>query len=820
MNFPNQRILEIFVKMTLIAGMALTIWGLVHLAWPQALSWASASALFQYLAFMSVCAGLIVTGSFWNKRNPLLIGAIIATGLALLSGALWPLLVTLWFALASTIFGKSILFTLRINAAENWLTNFLIGSGVYGTAVGLLAHFPVNYPGVYGFALALPAVLWWLNAAEYWRSFIAVLAKNDDSRFKIKWLDAAIAVVAMVHFAVALMPELGHDALAMHLFVPVHMASRHQWGFDADTYVWAVMPMLGDWIFSIGYMLAGETAARLINLSFILVLAWLVRDLVLWAGGTLKGARWGALIFLSTPLTFTESSKLFIESVWAAFVVAGILALLRLSVSSDKPKSWLGLAAFFLGFAVATKAVTLTILPVLLLLLLWHYRSWLKSTSFPSWLTAVGLFSVVGLIPYLTAWRLTGNPVFPFFNGIFQSQYYPPVNFESPSVFGKGLTWDMVYRITFDSGKYLEASAGASGFQWLLLFVSASIVLFIGKNRKGVTLLLVGILVVAVVFQSVSYLRYVFPAYVVFSAAIGIALGSVLNENYVSKAVWTVAAAATVLLNLLFLSSGAQYRDFPLKSIWDLANRDAYLQARLPIRNAVELVNQLNGGRSPVAVFAQPLTAGIKSDALYPNWYNFRFQGEITASNKVEDIANVLLTRGVDLIMLDSNWSGGPEKLELIVNATELVAEYGSISVRRVRTDYRFKIEQVKSPEFSSIDAWSLSPGAAYEADSKIVTVNVAASATQAIATSPGQRYLNTVVSKCFKAPSVGRVQINWLDQKGQFIKADIKTFDCTLDWSEQAMEVIAPSSAATAIVYVTGHTAAPIQFKSNSLKK
>ena len=90
----------------LLAGVGLTFWGLVHLSWPQALPWAGKSALFQYLAFMGVCAGLIVSGSFWSKRNPLLVGAIIASGMALLSGALWSLLVTLWFAFASAILGN------------------------------------------------------------------------------------------------------------------------------------------------------------------------------------------------------------------------------------------------------------------------------------------------------------------------------------------------------------------------------------------------------------------------------------------------------------------------------------------------------------------------------------------------------------------------------------------------------------------------------------------------------------------------------------------------------------------------------------------
>jgi 4-amino-4-deoxy-L-arabinose transferase-like glycosyltransferase len=806
---------------SLLAGALLTIWGLAHMQWPQALPWSDKDALFRFASFLIICTILVSIGSWWSKRNALLVGVAVAVSFALLAGALWPLLVTLWFAIASALTGRSTLSILRIKPeADNWLTNFLVGAGVYGTAVGLLAHFPVNYPGVYGAALALPLILGWRVVVDQTKNILALMAQKSIAGFSINGLDVAIAVVALVYFVVALMPEVGHDALAMHLFIPSHLALRHQWGFDADTYVWAVMPMLGDWIFTIGYVLAGETASRLINISFILVLGWLVRDLVFWAGGTVYGARWAALIFLSTPLTFTESSTLFIESIWAVFFVAGTLALLRLCESSDKTKSWIVLAALFLAFAVTTKAVTLTLFPVLLLLVLWHYKSCLKAISIPSLVAATSLFLIIGIIPYLTAWWLTGNPVFPFFNGVFKSPYYSPVNFDSATTFGKGLTWDVLYRATFDSGKYLEASAGASGFQWLILFVPTSIILFVGKQRKGITLLLIGVSVVVAVFQSVSYLRYAFPAWAILSAAMGLALGGVKAESKAAKPVLATAFAATVLLNLLFLGAGAPYKDFPLKSIWDMANRDAYLQGRLPIRKTVELLNQLNVGRSPVAVFGQPLTAGIKSDALYSNWYNFRFQGEINAANTTGDVANVLLQRGVEFVILDSHWSGGPEKRELIGKATELVVEYGSIGVRRVRSDFRFKTELLKNPSFSSIDGWSLTPGAEYDAASNVITANVTTPASQAIVVAPGQRFLNTVVARCVKEAALGRVQINWLDAKGQFITTDIKTFDCTPDWAEQAMEVAAPTSATVAIVYVTGHTATPLQFKSNSLRK
>ncbi len=40
----------------------------------------------------------------------------------------------------------------------------------------------------------------------------------------------------------------------MHLLIPAYLETKHQWSFDVTTYAWAAMPMLGDWIFSLGYM--------------------------------------------------------------------------------------------------------------------------------------------------------------------------------------------------------------------------------------------------------------------------------------------------------------------------------------------------------------------------------------------------------------------------------------------------------------------------------------------------------------------------------------------------------------------------------------
>jgi 4-amino-4-deoxy-L-arabinose transferase-like glycosyltransferase len=811
----------------LLAGTLLTIWGLAHMQWPNALPW-TGPALRRYAAFMIVCAALVIGSSYWSKRTPLLAGGAVAVGLALLGGALWPLLVTLWFAFASTLLGRAILAVLRKrNGEEDWLISFLVGAGVYGTAVGLLAHFPVNYPGVYGIALALPIILSWRVVAEKTRAALALLKQQSLAGFRVNRLEVAIAVVALVHFVVALMPEVGYDALASHLFIPAHLASRHQWGFDASTYVWAVMPMLGDWIFSIGNLLAGEAAARLINVGFIFILGWLVRDLVQWAGGTAVGARWAVLIFLSTPLTFAEGSSLFIESVWASFVAAGTLAILKTCSNSGDSRNELPVAGLLLGCALAAKAVTFTILPVLLLLMIWRFKSWSKTTTLSSLMLGLCIFIVIGLIPYITAWRLTGNPVFPFLNHVFHSIYYPSTKDPfAAAVFNQGLKWDVLYQVTFQPEKYLEASPGVAGFQWLLLFLPASIYLVITGHRRTIGLILVGVLSIALTFHATSYLRYVFPAWVMLTAVVGVALDSAFFENAKIKYLAYVVAVCAVGLNLMFLTAGAFYRDFDLKSVLSGESRHAYLEKRIPIRKAVELANVLNTSRTAVAVFANPLTAGLTGDALYPSWYNWGFQREIAALQTEQELANILLKRGVSFIILDSNWNGanccvgGAEKEAFIEKISEKIAEFGSVSVRRINAIYQYKSELISNPDFTSIKGWSLGPEAKYDSDTRTIRANVGSPAIQGVAVAPGGRYLNTVVSRCLGETTLGRVQINWLDAQGAFVRTDIRTFDCSPAWREQTMEVIAPPNVATAIVYTTSHTPIPLEFKSNSLRQ
>jgi hypothetical protein len=811
----KDRLTIVLIWTALLVGVAFTIKGLMTTDWVVNVDhlWFLVAALFAVFGATRVAS-----------MSPYLATMIGVGVLAIAANATWPLIAVVSFALASLVLGEYALGLIGIGG-RSYIERLLTGAGLYGSAVGLMAHLPVNYPGVYGVALVLPIFLGRSKVLCYWaelHEFLAQQRVRSQPMAEVV-LGSAIGAFALTYFAVALMPELGHDALAMHLFIPGHMATRHQWGFDVSTYVWAVMPMLGDWLYTFGYMLAGEPAARLTNLGFILVIAWLVREISLWAGASRTGSVWAILLFLSTPLTFMENSALFIESGWSAFILCGALALFRLYSGGRDVRAEILLAAVMLGFATASKAVSLTLLPAVAVPLLLGIRKWPRDGLLPAIGKGIGLFVLTGGIPYATAWFKTGNPVFPFFNKIFQSRYWPSVNFET-TLFHEGFNWDTAYRIAFESGKYLEAYPGAGGFQWLLLVLPLLIWLFCRKNWAALVLIAVALTGIAMVFHHSSYLRYVFPMLAILCAGIGVAMA---DPGYWTKYVWWGAGAVAVILNSVFLFAGSSwYSNFSLlDGAFSESDRASFLTARLPLRNAVIAINQLNIEKSPVAFLSQPLTAGLNSDALYPNWYNHKFQAELLAAKTDGDVAAALTGRGVVYVAADSNWSQWkqfPLLKALLFKITDPVADIGTISVRRLRSDARYLTEMLRNPDLATTDGWSIGGKAKHLPESESVVVSVSSPITQAIAVSPGRKYMNSVSARCLGSgeKTTVRVQVNWLDGSGKFITTNIRTFECGSDWHTEVQEIVAPPDAKTAIVYGAGHTEIPIEVSSISFRQ
>jgi hypothetical protein len=806
----EHRLVTVSVGVALAAGVAFTLRGLrgmIFFVRPD------------HVIFVALAWGLVWSGAWYWRKSPYLIGATLMVCIALASGMMWPLFVTLWFGVAATLLGRGLLRVLQARGT-NILTCFLVGAGIYGTGVGLLAHWPINYPLTYGTALALPLLVSRQVMISWYRLGKKALAQMQPaSTAHMHWLDVSLTALALLYFFVALMPELGFDALWMHLFVPAHLAMRHQWGFDATHYVWAVIPMMGDWLFSLGYMLAGESAARLVNALFALALAWQVRAWALWIGSTTQGAKWAVVLFLTTSLTFAVGSSLFIESVLGAFVLAGTLALCRACFEDRRQNSnWMA-AGILLGLALAAKATTLIFFPAIGLLWLWRYHNWLRQDRLRVLATASTALLLLGVVPYVTAWWRTGNPVFPFFNKIFLSPLWYPQNFEA-SAFGKGVTWNLLYQATFHSGRYFEGTPGSAGFHWLVLFLPVVVYIIVTRQWRGAVLLWLGVVTVVLAFRSTAYLRYVFPSLALLTAALGLLLSWGERTGGMKSRVLVLVSGGIACLNLLFLNAGAFYGDFPWRTLLSENDREQYLTRTMPMRTAVKMVNQLNVAQTPVLVLGHPRTAGLVADALYANWSCYPIESVLPTINDAAAAARLLNEHEVNYVLVDANWIPSMQPLvKLFGQVCDPLVTIGSVSVLKLKQEYRTHAELLLNGQPASAEHWTLSGSSHYDAAAGALVTNVKEPGFQSVKIKAGHTYTFALEARCYREKTTARLQINWSNATGRYLSTDIRTYDCTDNWERHQMEVVPPENAAHAGVYVTSHTTIPVAFRSISFR-
>jgi len=775
---------------------------------------------FQYL-FLVFCLFFVVRlMASYLKKSPFFVGAMLSFFFALMAGELGAFFLVAFITFSSVLLGKMIASFSPLEQTElTWPTLFLLGVGTYGILIGLTAQWPIHYPSVYGFLLVLPFFI----GRKYFVSLCLSIrnwVQFEESPGRKSLIDILIVSVSLLFIIVSFLPEVGYDALVTHLFVPGHLSLRHCWSFDPARYAFAVMPMLGDWIYSLYFVLAGESGSRLINAGFVLVLARFVFDMVLWAGGDNRGARWAVLLFLSTPLTFIEGNSLFIESMWACFCIAGAFMVFQWGVGKEKKysKQDLFLASIFFAFALNAKVISVMVIVPLVFLILWRMKSFKFSSQYSFFLLCVLLFLLIGSVPYVRAWFITGNPVFPFFNNVFKSPFFSLDQFNN-SLFNHGVSWKTIYQITFKTGNYLEARSGASGFQWILLLTPSLLVLLFQRQKRGLIVFFVGVIAVFLTFFSQSYLRYVFPSFVLLSVVLGVSFTKINDEKALPHSFMLFLLPATFFLNLLFFSAGPYYPKLHLKPFLSREFRKEFLLKNCPVRCAVSFLNEANVFKEPVAVFSSPLIGGINSEVLLSNWYNEKFSFSLHATKNDEELAALLVSEGVGFLILSKDWET-PELRSRIENISNELASFSGVSVRSLKSEYRFGKELLKNPSFDEIEGWGLSEGALYNQQSHSVTVSVASPVTQLVLVKPETTYLNEVQARCSSVVGVaGRIQINWFDKDMKFIKPDIDVFSCRPEGGIYKMRVVSPAKARHAIVYATGHTTDFISVDEVSLR-
>ncbi len=446
------------------------------------------------------------------------------------------------------------------------------------TVVGLL-----TIAGVGGWLVTLPLYRLWI-----WLPLLLVIVVRERSALRHclgtlgdGWritVDAAprAAAATVLLFGLAStacwLPALQMDDLTYHLGLPAQLRQHGAYAPAPRFQIWSYAPWAGDLLHGVAGVIARRDAHGALNALWLVLSAGAVWSLLTGLRATQR-ERWAALALFAAfpPLVWMAAGQ---QTELAATAVT--LALVATIVSDAPRRLWIGTLLFAGLFALKT-AHGLAALP-LLLYAGWRHRAALPWARLP---IAIVLFAVIALSSHAQAWWATGNPVLPLFNDVFASPLMPAVRFDDPR-WHAGFTPDLLWRMTFDSDRYVEGWDGGLGFVlialgglwWLHLLRPAHRPLFLAAS--------VALLLPLIPLQ---YARYAWPGIVLLCALLPLGAEAMLGRRLL---VWAVIGLCSLNLayqaNASWLHHSAALKRTIRSPFDDTALLRAYLPERLLLR--------------------------------------------------------------------------------------------------------------------------------------------------------------------------------------------------------------------------------------------
>ncbi|HSW51062.1 MAG TPA: hypothetical protein VLH09_12850 [Bryobacteraceae bacterium] len=518
---------------------------------------------------------------------------VAAAGPAAIASVLW--IVTACWALGRTLFPK----------VEDPMLAIALGLAGWIFLYGVLVHFPVNRPWLWGALTAAPVVV-----AVSRRLQIPAFPEEKDAGQRA-WR-CILLILLTAHFLLVLKPEVSADGLAWHLVAPARIAALGFWPFDVSEFAWAVMPMGGDWVWSLTWLFGEEKGARLMNFALLALSTALVST---------RAGIGAAALWASTPLVMLATGSLFVENVWAFLLLAAFLI-----AWGREPHPWA--VALLAGSACAVKLLAVPMAVPIVVWAMWRSREWRPAV----------VFLATGTMPYVEAIVRTGNPFFPYLNGIFKSPLYPSDANLKDLRYTQTLNWRSLWDMTFRTNLFCESPGGGFGFQWLALMPVAAVTFIRRRDPIMRAALVLGAAEVVVVFLGQPYIRYMYAALLLWTLAIG---------NASDRPSWKWLMAAVSALNLLyFASAGWYHRDFIIEPLTERSRMAAYAAQLAPLTPLIEHANRELPGES-VAFISGDGAGRLRARAWVNTWHGGHFARELSQAATTDDMRRLLESRRV-----------------------------------------------------------------------------------------------------------------------------------------------------------------------------
>lgn len=438
--------------------------------------------------------------------NPFGATASILVLVALLLNGLMPLAALALLLLPAVCLGHAFRASVGSPAAR-----LVLGLGLVAGLVGWLLPLPIFHPAT---AAAVGAMTLWFGRARLraeWSAWTADTAEESGPRSGAWVWGLAVALGSFP----AWLPLRNPDDLSFRIGLGYELLEYAHARFDVGTQVWALSPWTSEVLHALLTLTAEGEASGPLSALWVLLVAWLVRGLALRVGASAPAAWVAGALYASLPITGFLAGGLQTEAM--SSVVLAALATVLLQDDEPPSRGSLLAVALLAGILMGIKVSNaLLLLPMGA----WMLVRWGRSMPWAFLpIAAIGAIAVGGS-SYAYAGLLTGNPVLPVFNGVFQSPWFAPSNFVDVT-WQTGFPWTLPWRMTVDAGRYFEGVTGVGGLSpWLAL---ALVPLAIRVPRvRG--LALAGLAGYVLVLSQVQYLRYFHPALVLILPALMAAL--------------------------------------------------------------------------------------------------------------------------------------------------------------------------------------------------------------------------------------------------------------------------------------------------------
>jgi len=531
----------------------------------------------------------------------------------------------------------------------------LVSTGFVGVALYSLIFFLASMTGyanfpITAFILAIPICLsMYLSGA---RSVFDRYRLSLNPVSRLGYASASILFVLLVHLLYVGLPEVSHDALATHLYVPLHVKAFASFHHDPSYLVWSNIPLGASWYFVPFAILEGEMSVRLANWFCLAGIAVILVGAVQRLKSSNQNLGFLAVAaLLSTPLLHMQSGNLFADLYWYLFMLLLFTPFILFEEQSPRAR-FLMFTFFILGF-VNAKSISLVMGPFVAVgffyLLHKAKKQLLKRDLLMVSVLILGIFS-----PFINAFLRTGNPLFPFYNHIFKSDlFYSHVPFNN-SLFNAPLGFRTLYDLSVHSARYIEGGDGLFGFFPLLIFPLSLLLFLQPKVSRLYRVMLVScIFFFCFVYLKQSYLRYL---YIVFPPLLAILFWEI-KGFIVSKRNQIVLGA--ILCGMIFthinlFASSFWFHSEPIFRL--LRNRDQFKEAYSPYRVLLERLGQKSWTfDESLLLLGMPTLAGGTGRIVPLSWYSHGIVVEIFNAKSEVELRNVFDKYNFKYVLVDDH---------------------------------------------------------------------------------------------------------------------------------------------------------------------